>query len=329
MFKKSIGPMDFLLIGKRSCSEDGFISNITGCHPQQPQAETTMSSASAGTSLETAVLEGRLPPLEKPFDRQVCLKAARYALRVCAEASKRSTLLRQNAKVAWLSREEVLPHVGFLLGSGGFNNVYELEGITLKGRKCPETEQLRQELVSKNKPNKLAIKFLSDASLRNSNNACDGSADLLMEAKYLTSIAALHPHPGIIRLHAVSRGLGTGNAKNFGQAERAGLFLVLDRLYDTLDKRMKVWRELRRRKMESKDAGSCTRQYFKVMFLQRLLVAVDVVSALKHLHSLHICFRDLKPDNVGFDYEGTVKIFDFGLAKVSYRKVTFLAYGSL
>ena len=285
-----------------------------------------MSSASAGPSLETAVLEGRLPPLEKPFDRQVCLKAAKYALRVCAEASKRSTLLRQNAKVAWLSREEVLPHVGLLLGSGGFNNVYELEGITLKGRKCPETEQLRQELVSKNKPNKLAIKFLSDASLRNSNNACDGSADLLMEAKYLTSIAALHPHPGIIRLHAVSRGLGTGNAKNFGQAERAGLFLVLDRLYDTLDKRMKVWRELRRRKFESKEAG--TRQYFKVMFLQRLLVAVDVVSALKHLHSLNICFRDLKPDNVGFDYEGTVKIFDFGLAKVSYQKVPVF-YGLL
>jgi serine/threonine protein kinase len=26
-------------------------------------------------------------------------------------------------------------------------------------------------------------------------------------------------------------------------------------------------------------------------------------------------FRDLKPDNVGFDFEGRVKVFDFGLAK--------------
>ena len=29
----------------------------------------------------------------------------------------------------------------------------------------------------------------------------------------------------------------------------------------------------------------------------------------------NIVFRDLKPDNVGFDVETTVKIFDFGLAR--------------
>jgi serine/threonine protein kinase len=29
----------------------------------------------------------------------------------------------------------------------------------------------------------------------------------------------------------------------------------------------------------------------------------------------NIVFRDLKPDNVGFDVDGIVKIFDFGLAR--------------
>jgi len=36
---------------------------------------------------------------------------------------------------------------------------------------------------------------------------------------------------------------------------------------------------------------------------------------LKHVHASNIIFRDLKPDNVGFDTNGVLKLFDFGLAK--------------
>lgn len=43
--------------------------------------------------------------------------------------------------------------------------------------------------------------------------------------------------------------------------------------------------------------------------------AAEIVLALEYLHSLHIVYRDLKPENLLLDREGHLKITDFGFAK--------------
>jgi serine/threonine protein kinase len=53
----------------------------------------------------------------------------------------------------------------------------------------------------------------------------------------------------------------------------------------------------------------------KELWIDRLMVSYDICMALKYLHDNNIVYRDLKPDNIGFDVRGDVKIFDFGLAK--------------
>lgn len=247
------------------------------------------------------------------IDPAVLKKASRYAKRIYNEMSKRSTLLKSQAPIAMFNPDEVLPFKGECIGQGGFNDVYNLDRIQLRSAPCPDTQDQREQLASGK--SKLALKFLSDETLHSMDDACNGSADLLMEAKYLSALS-VKPHPCIIQLHGIS------NAGISGFQTRAGFFLVLDRLYDTLDKRMEVWKALILRKRYKQKIGSngelfdqSSKKYLTVLFLQRLIVAADIASALEHLHSLKIVFRDLKPDNVGFDCNGQVKVFDFGLAK--------------
>lgn len=270
--------------------------------------------------------KSRFKPLKHPLDPAVCSKAARYAVRVYDEMSKRSHLLAEESSlhsVPLFDRDDILPRLGELLGKGGFNSVYELRtapspglsplcdvrtgqhGHASSAASAPQTPPGSSSSPSPpvfgNK--QLAVKFLSDDAMMVPEEFCNGAADLLMEAKYLTALAA-HPHPSLIQLHGVC----SAGPSGFSLADRAGFFLVIDRLYDTLGRRMDVWRELARRR-----AGQA--RVLQAMFLQRLMVAQDIASALRHLHKLNVVFRDLKPDNVGFDYAGAVKIFDFGLAK--------------
>ena len=170
--------------------------------------------------------------------------------------------------------------VGRLLGTGGFNEVIS---VTKKRSDGAERDKV------------LAMKRLLPSVMETREHFYGAALDLVLEAKILNCLS----HPNIIQLHGVS--CDDASLKNC-YLDGKQYCLYLDVFYVTVRERFDEWRknpQLRRRD------------------LQRRLetIALPIAEAMEYLHSCHIIFRDLKPENMGFDSEGTVKLFDFGLAR--------------
>ncbi len=211
--------------------------------------------------------------------------------------------------------------VGQLLGKGSFSNVYEITNIcsdesnetnALQGVEYTAKENDEMNFLQSNyqrrtsKTFRYAIKYLKDDILSNPNSYAVGTVDLVIEGMFLASLT----HPNIIKVRA----LPEGGVESLLQPKAKGYFLVLDRLFDTLFERIyDLWQEEHR--VDGADAGGSgclcifgkknkkMTEEEKKFLGERLKVAFDISAALKFMHEKNIIYRDLKPENLGFDGE--------------------------
>jgi serine/threonine protein kinase len=206
---------------------------------------------------------------------------------------------------------------GKVLGRGGFCVVTEITNIKLKDDSKKDGNNVKiddehrihdivqdrnfmaQHCIRQGKDCRYAIKQIQDSIRSTPDTFVNGLVDLAIEARFLAVVR----HPNIIKMRAMST----------GSPYDPSFFVVLDRLYDILSKRLLAWKKRMGNKMSKlMDRGGKKKLAF---WLERLTFAYDLGCALKYLHDANILYRDIKPDNIGFDVRGDIKIFDFGLAK--------------
>jgi len=217
-----------------------------------------------------------------------------------------TTELVSKSKVLDRSKEEELPHFdlpeiekGKRLGAGAFGIVWQINGVTLspnytkKESSCRVTEKPKQKggdddddededaildaeargfisrTCQREETNeaRYAIKILH-AELANDPDVFEkGCIDLAMEAQFLSNFV----HPNIIKVR------GAGCEALIGTKD---YFLVMDRLYNTLEGKMEEWQATQ------KKLGMFSKKDAKNAFLRdRLNVAFELSSALNYMHS--------------------------------------------
>jgi serine/threonine protein kinase len=178
--------------------------------------------------------------------------------------------------------------MGKLLGKGGFGTVMEIRSFTIantslkknvkdddeaggmENKKFIAEHCLRKGGDSKGDA-RYAIKYLSPETAKDPALLVQGVMDLAIEVRFLSDIE----HPNIVKMRALS------DVDSYHQ----GFFILMDRLYDTLEKRIEKWK-----KRHSGTIGLAgklgDRKGTKAqdLMVERLVVAFDISSALAYLH---------------------------------------------
>jgi serine/threonine protein kinase len=126
--------------------------------------------------------------------------------------------------------------------------------------------------------------------------------DLAIEVKYLQAL----DHPNIVKIRGVY---------DTDDMLHQNFFFLMDRLFGTLEERMKDWQMLEKMSRGTILKIERDKTALSDLLNKKVLVFCDLASAFTYLHSEKVIHRDLKPENVAFDIRGNCKLFDFGLAR--------------
>lgn len=107
-----------------------------------------------------------------------------------------------------------------------------------------------------------------------------GTVDIAMEAKFLSAL----DHPNIIRLTGVSAQ---------GPYSSEGYFLMLEKLNETLSRKIKTWTNVDRQCKGITGVFTGSKRKEEDLYRDRIEAAYDIAAGAAYLHEKNIIFRDL------------------------------------
>lgn len=243
-------------------------------------------------------------------------KSSQAAVQIVSKIFENSMLFegKKETPIPSFVSSEITP--GPLLGMGEFCSVRAISKIDV-GDQLNRTEsrqigsnqdqdillEKRGKIIgsfSRKKAKRYAIKYLHQEADRLPSQYQTGIVDITVETKILSAL----DHPNIIKL--------------CGYNERAlfspDYFIIIERLDYTLSDLMCEWKKINTKNKINSLISIKNRKYLKPSFQNIIKIGMSVSSAISYLHKKRVLHRDIKPDNMGFDSAGELKIFDFGLS---------------